>query len=75
MGDPGGAGTGPGRDAELLTVQSAAVYLKMARSTVYRLIADGRLTVVNVGRKRPKLRVHIDALRAFVASNQIGAVA
>ncbi len=43
----------------LLTVKQAARVLNLGRSTVYELIADGRLEVVHIGRST---RVPTDAI-------------
>lgn len=58
------------RDAEvtparplLLTVREAAALLRLGRSTVYELIADGELETVHVGRCA---RVPLAAVESFV---------
>jgi excisionase family DNA binding protein len=48
----------------LLTVKQAARVLNLGRSTVYQLIADGRLDVVHIGRST---RVPVDAITKFVS--------
>jgi excisionase family DNA binding protein len=48
----------------LLTVKQAAGVLNLVRSTVYQLIADGRLDVVHIGRST---RVPIDAITKFIS--------
>jgi excisionase family DNA binding protein len=48
----------------LVTIKQAALMLSLGRSTVYELIADGRLEVVHVGRS---VRVPVEALAALVA--------
>ena len=57
-----------GRDAPvepmLLKPEDAAKVLNLARSTVYKLIGDGTLPSITVGRSR---RVPVAALRLWVA--------
>lgn len=48
----------------LLTVPEAARRLSIGRSTAYRLIEDGTLPVVHIGRA---VRVPADALSEYVA--------
>ena len=50
----------PGR---LLTIPDAARVLSIGRSTLYELIADGRIEVVHIGRS---VRVKASDLVAFV---------
>lgn len=47
----------------LLTIKQAAGMLNLGRSTVYQLIADGRLDVVHIGRSA---RVPVDAITKFI---------
>ena len=47
----------------LLTVKEAARVLNLGRSTVYQLIADGRLDAVHIGRST---RVPVDAITKFI---------
>lgn len=49
--------------AQLLTIPEAASVLSIGRSTLYELIADGRIGVVHIGRSA---RVPLSALVAFV---------
>jgi excisionase family DNA binding protein len=51
-------------DLVLLTVKQAARVLNVGRSTVYQLIADGRLDVVHIG---SSTRVPVDAVTKFVS--------
>jgi excisionase family DNA binding protein len=53
----------------LLTVKQAARVLNLGRSTVYQLIADGRLDVVHIGRST---RVPIDAITKFISELRAG---
>ena len=56
----------------LLTVAEVCDRLKLGRTTVYLLIADGRLPSFRVGRAR---RIPEDALAAFVAEHTSGGAA
>jgi excisionase family DNA binding protein len=47
----------------LLTIKQAARVLNLGRSTVYELIADGRLEVVHIGRST---RVPTDAISKLI---------
>ncbi|MGW6461220.1 helix-turn-helix domain-containing protein [Streptomyces sp. NPDC055078] len=49
----------------LYTPKEAAVALRLGRSTVYELMAEGALEYVKQGRSR---RIRVSALRAYVAS-------
>jgi excisionase family DNA binding protein len=49
----------------LLTVKQAARVLNLGRSTVYQLIADGRLEVVHIGRST---RVPTDAISRLIGT-------
>jgi excisionase family DNA binding protein len=49
----------------LLTIKQAARVLNLGRSTVYELIADGRLGVVHIGRST---RVPTDAIARLNAN-------
>jgi excisionase family DNA binding protein len=49
----------------LLTIPEAAEALGLGRSTLYELIAAGRLEVVHIGRSA---RVPVDALGSFLAA-------
>ncbi|MEU4234144.1 helix-turn-helix domain-containing protein [Nonomuraea sp. NPDC026600] len=54
----------------LLTIPEAGVAMKVSRAHAYRLVADGELPVVDVGRsssKKPKSRVEIKAVQAWIA--------
>jgi excisionase family DNA binding protein len=53
----------------LLTVIQAAQVLNLGRSTVYELIADGRLEVVHIGRST---RVPTDAIARLIANLRAG---
>lgn len=53
----------------LYTVPEAAEYLRVHRSTVYALIADGDLPVVDISRKgstRPKSRIRTQDLDRWI---------
>lgn len=52
--------------AEVLTIPQAAERLKVSRNTVYRMIADGDLPVVEV---RGKSRVAETDLQAYIDRN------
>ncbi len=47
----------------LLTPAEAAVSLRLARSTIYELMGEGRLPSVRIGRAR---RIPVQALRDFL---------
>ena len=47
----------------LLTVEEAALRLKLGRTTMYRLIATGEVASVSIGRLR---RVPVEALITYV---------
>ncbi|GCD97111.1 helix-turn-helix domain-containing protein [Embleya hyalina] len=47
----------------VFTVEEAALFLKLGRTTVYRLIGTGELKSVTIGRSR---RVPLEALTAYV---------
>jgi excisionase family DNA binding protein len=49
----------------LLTVKQAARVLNLGRSTVYQLIAEGRLEVVHIGRSA---RVPTDAITRLIGA-------
>ena len=51
---------------QLLTVVDAAEHLRISRSKVYELLADGELPSVRIGRTR---RIAMSALAEFVASH------
>jgi excisionase family DNA binding protein len=53
----------------LLTVKQAARVLNLGRSTVYQLIADGRLEVVHIGRST---RVPTDAISKLIGALRAG---
>jgi excisionase family DNA binding protein len=53
----------------LLTIPEAAQALGLGRSTLYELIAAGRLEVVHIGRST---RVPVDALDSFLAALRHG---
>lgn len=59
----------PDTEVVLLTVEAAGRRMGVRRSMAYLLVADGELPVVDVARKgakRPKLRVHVDAVDAWI---------
>ena len=51
---------------QLLTVVDAAEHLRISRSKVYELLADGQLPSVRIGRTR---RIAMSALAEFVANH------
>jgi excisionase family DNA binding protein len=53
----------PGSEPVLVTIKEAARMLSLSRSTVYELIAEGRLEVVHIGRSS---RVPVDAILQLV---------
>jgi excisionase family DNA binding protein len=62
----------PGIGASLLvTVQEAAYLLALGRSTVYELIAAGRLPTIHIGRS---VRIRATDVRALVAKESIDQV-
>lgn len=60
MSEPGGSGAA----ARFLTVAEVADLLRLSRMTVYRLVADGELPALRVGKS---YRVPQSALDAFIA--------
>lgn len=56
--------------AQLLTIPESARLLRIGRSTLYELIADGRIEVVHIGRSA---RVPVGALVRFVERLQVEA--
>lgn len=48
------------------TIEDAVESLRLSRTTIYRLMADGTLPSVKVGRNR---RIPVAALEAFVAES------
>lgn len=60
---------------QLLNVKEAAVRLREHPKTVYRLVAAGELTWVNVGQKgkRPKIRFREEDLREYVEARLVPA--
>jgi excisionase family DNA binding protein len=56
----------------LLTIKQAARMLSLGRSTIYELIADGRLEVVHVGRSA---RIPADAIPQLVHQLRSGQAA
>lgn len=59
--------TQPAVERELFTVEAAAEFLSCGRSTIYELMATGRLPYVKLGRVRRIRRAELDA---FVARLQ-----
>jgi excisionase family DNA binding protein len=51
---------------EFLTVSEVAVYLRVARMTVYRMIDRGDLSAVRVGKS---FRIPAQALRDYLAAH------
>jgi excisionase family DNA binding protein len=51
-------------DLDLLTVEGAALWLSIGRTTMYALLKDGRLNSVQIGRLR---RIPTKALTAYTA--------
>jgi excisionase family DNA binding protein len=47
---------------ELLTIDEVAEYLRVSRSTVRRMIADGRLQAVTIGRQWRITKEAVEAL-------------
>lgn len=55
-------------DTQLLTIEEVAGRLKLGTTTVYELINDGEIRVIDVARagsQRPKLRISESELAAF----------
>lgn len=55
----------------LLTIPQVATQLGVHRATVYDYIADGDIEVIDIARtgsRQTRLRVPLDALRAYIAS-------
>ena len=60
--------TTPDTTPQLLRPAEVADYLRVSRSTVYRLIASGELGTVHVGARRAA-RITRDALGAYITKN------
>ena len=60
--------TTPDTTPPLLRPAEVADYLRVSRSTVYRLIASGELGTVHVGARRAA-RITREALDAYIAKN------
>ena len=58
----------PDTTPQLLRPAEVADYLRVSRSTVYRLIASGELGTVHVGARRAA-RITREALDAYIAKN------
>lgn len=61
----------------LLTIPKAAEAIGVSRTHAYRLVADGELRVVDVGRagsKKPKSRVPLAAIAEFIAAREAAQV-
>lgn len=62
----------PAASLVLYTPAEAAERIRASESTVYRLIADGRLRAVDISRpgaKKPKTRVRSDDLDAYIEAS------
>lgn len=57
----------------LLTVEEAAGYLGVGRTTMYRLIKENEITTVQIGRLRRVPREAIDAYAARILAEQSAA--
>ena len=55
---------GDNENARLMTVQDAADLISVSRWTVYRLIWDGHVTSVQIGRSRRVVRASLEAYLA-----------
>lgn len=56
----------------LLTVQEAAVRLKVSKSSVYALIDSGQLACHRIGMRRGTIRVSEQDLDAFLEACHVG---
>ena len=57
-----------------MTVAQFGKRIGVGRATAYRLVAAGRVAVVNVGTgRRPRLRVSEEAFQEFVRQNELAA--
>lgn len=57
---------------QLLTVQELAEAMRVSEMTVYRLIRDGRLPAVRIGKH---LRVRSNDFERFLGLNAVGGIA
>ena len=58
---------------QLLTVMEVAGRLRLGKSTVYKIIANGEMgtTPVGCGKRRLRIRVSERQLEAFIASREL----
>lgn len=63
----------PSAPARVLTIADVAARLNVGRATVYRLIANGALRVVNVAVTGTRMRVREDDLSAFIEQRTVDA--
>ncbi len=59
--------------ARVLTVEEAGDRLGVGKRTIYRLIANGDLRVVNVAVRGTRMRVREDDLAAFIDNRTVDA--
>jgi len=60
------------RDVELLKIEEAARRLSMSRASVYKLMDQGELAYVKLGRAS---RIAPESIQALIAKNTVGACA
>ena len=60
----------PDQDVRLLTIDEAGDRLSLSRPSVYRLMENGELPFVRIGRSR---RIALSAVAALVTRNTVGA--
>lgn len=60
--------TGRRNRTQLLSIPEVASRLECSKNTVYRFISDGELRAIDIGRKRPKMRVRETDLDRFIES-------
>ena len=65
------------KGTQLLTIRETAERLSVHRSTVYQLIAEGQLQVINVGQgnQRTNCRIRETELERFINSRELSRTA
>lgn len=60
---------GSSKDTEILTIAEAAIYLRIGRSTLYRLVEKQQVPAVRIGKS---VRVRLSILQAFLDAQDGG---